>query len=69
MRGGVTEARGQAAKCTVIAESATSPTIQKTFFDLARQWHRLARDLDDAYKLRDALNKLDGKSGSLDLVA
>ena len=33
MRGGVTEARGQAAKCTLIAESATSPTIQKTFFE------------------------------------
>jgi hypothetical protein len=43
-----------------IAKTASSPTIQQTFFDLARQWDRLASDLDDAYALLEAVNKLDG---------
>jgi hypothetical protein len=51
MPGNPTEAREHAANCFRIAETATSPTVQKTFFDLARQWNRLASDLEDALRL------------------
>jgi hypothetical protein len=51
MPGNPTEAREHAANCFRIAETATSPTVQKTFFDLACQWNRLASDLEDALRL------------------
>jgi hypothetical protein len=44
-----------------LAEMASSPTIQKTFADLAKQWNRLANEQDDADALLKALNELDLK--------
>ena len=58
MPGNPTEAREHAANCFRIAETATSPTVQKTFFDLAHQWNRLASDLEDALRLLAAVTTL-----------
>jgi hypothetical protein len=62
--GNPTEAREHAANCFRIAETATSPTVQKTFFDLACQWNRLASDLEDALRLLAAVTTLDSKTES-----
>ena len=62
MPGNPTEAREHAAKCMLIAETSTSPTVQQTFLDLAKQWDRLANELERALDLLDAVNKLDSKS-------
>ena len=51
-------AREHAAKCKLIAETAGSPTIQKTFFDLANKWVKLAEELDDARWLLNRLTNL-----------
>jgi hypothetical protein len=59
MPGNPTEAREHAAHCMQLAETSSSPTIQKTFFDLAQQWKKLASDLEDAQRLLVALNRLD----------
>jgi hypothetical protein len=64
MPGDPKEARAHAANCRQLAETASSPTVQKTFADLANQWNRLANELDDAYALLNALNELDLKSSS-----
>ena len=42
-------------------KTASSPTVQKTFSDLAKQWNRLANELEDAHALLNALNELDLK--------
>ena len=47
-----------------LAEMANSPTLQKTFADLAKQWNRLANELDDAHALLKALNELDLKEAT-----
>jgi hypothetical protein len=57
-------AREHAAKCKLIAETAGSPTIQKTFFDVANKWVKLAEELDDARWLLNAVNELDAKAAS-----
>ena len=57
-------ARVHAANCTKLAKTASSPTLQQTFLDLAKQWTRLANELDDAYALLKALNDLDLKTAS-----
>ena len=59
MPGDPKEARAHAANCMGLAEMASSPTLQKTFADLAKQWNRLANELDDAHALLQALNELD----------
>jgi hypothetical protein len=59
MPGDPKEARVHAANCMKLAETASSPTLQQTFFDLAKQWTRLASELDDAYALLKVLNELD----------
>jgi len=59
MLGNPTKAREHAAHCMQLAETGSSPTLQKTFFDLAQQWKKLASDLDDAQWLLEALNRLD----------
>ena len=64
MPGDPKEARAHAANCMKLAETARSPTIQQTFLDLAKQWRRLANELDDAYALLKALNELDLKAAS-----
>ena len=46
MPGDPKEARAYAANCMGLAETASSPTLQQTFFDLAKQWTRLANELD-----------------------
>ena len=61
MPGDPKEARARAANCMQLAETASSPTVQKTFADLATQWNRLANELDDAHALLKALNELDLK--------
>ena len=61
MPGDSKEARAHAANCMQLAETASSPTVQKTFADLATQWNRLANELDDAHALLKALNELDLK--------
>jgi len=61
MPGDPKEARAHAANCMQLAETASSPTVQKTFADLATQWNRLANELDDAHALLKALNELDLK--------
>jgi hypothetical protein len=43
----------------LLAKTSSSPTVQKTFADLADQWNRLANELDDALALSKALNELD----------
>ena len=48
MPGDPKEARTHASNCMQLAETASSPTLQKTFADLAKQWNRLANELDDA---------------------
>ena len=58
------EARAYAANCMGLAETASSPTLQQTFFDLAKQWTRLANELDDAYALLEALDELDLEEAS-----
>ena len=58
MPGDPKEARAHAANCMGLAETASRPTLQQTFFDLAKQWTRLANELDDAYALLKALNEL-----------
>jgi hypothetical protein len=64
MPGDPKEARAYAANCMQLAETASSPTLQQTFFDLAKQWTRLANELDDAYALLEALNELDLEEAS-----
>jgi len=64
MPGDPKEARAHAANCMKLAETASSPTVQQTFLDLAKQWRRLANELDDAYALLKALNELDLKAAS-----
>ena len=46
MPGDPKEARAHAANCMGLAEMASSPTLQKTFADLAKQWNRLANELE-----------------------
>jgi hypothetical protein len=58
------EARAHAVNCTRLAETASSPTVQKTFADLADHWNRLANELDDAHALLKALNELDLKEAT-----
>ena len=74
MPGDPKEARAHAANCMKLAETASSPTLQQTFLDLAKQWKRLANELDDAYALLKAMNELDLKTlssteGTTPLVA
>ena len=64
MPGDPKEARAHAANCMQLAEMASSPTLQKTFADLAKQWNRLANELDDAHALLKALNELDLKEAT-----
>jgi hypothetical protein len=64
MPGDPKEARVHAANCMKLAEAASSPTVQQTFLDLARQWTRLANEPDDAYALLNALNALELKPAS-----
>jgi hypothetical protein len=61
MPGDPKEARLHAANCMRLAETASSPTVQKTFADLAEQWNRLANELEDALALLKALNEIDLK--------
>jgi len=42
----------------------SSPTLQQTFADLAKQWNRLANELDDAYALLKALSELELKEAT-----
>jgi hypothetical protein len=58
------EARTHAAVCMHLAKTASSPTVQKTLADLAKQWKRLANELDDAQALQKALDELDRKTAS-----
>ena len=64
MPGDPKEARAHASSCMQLAETASSPTLQKTFADLAKQWNRLAKELDDAHALLKALNELDLKEAT-----
>ena len=64
MPGDPKEARAQAANCMLLAKTSSSPTVQKTFADLADQWSRLANELDDALTLLKAMNELDLKASS-----
>jgi hypothetical protein len=64
MPGNPKEARAHAANCRQLAETASSPTVQKTFADLAVQWDRLANEVDDAHALLNALNEIDLKGAS-----
>ena len=65
MPGDPKEARAHAANCMQLAETASGPTLQKTFADLAKQWNRLANELDDAHALLKALNELDLKEATI----
>jgi hypothetical protein len=59
------EARAHAANCLHLAARASrSPTVQRTFTDLANQWNKLAEDLDNAYALLNAMNELEVRSAS-----
>ena len=64
MPGDPKKARAYAANCMQLAETASSPTLQQTFADLAKQWNRLANELDDAHALLQALNELDLKEAT-----
>jgi hypothetical protein len=63
MPGNPKEARAHAANCRQLAETS-SLTVQKTFADLAKQWDRLANELDEAHALLNAMNELDPKGAS-----
>ena len=58
------KARAHAANCMQLAETASSPTLQKAFADLVKQWNRLTNELDDAHALLKALNELDLKEAT-----
>ena len=64
MPGDPKKARAYAVNCMQLAETASSPTLQQTFADLAKQWNRLANELDDAHALLQALNELDLKEAA-----
>ena len=64
MPGDPKEARAHAVNCMKLAETTSSPTVQQTFLDLAKQWTRLANELVDAYALLNALNELDLEEAS-----
>ena len=49
------ECRARAAYCVEVAAEATSPIIKTTFSDLARQWTKLAMDIEMAVALRAEL--------------
>jgi hypothetical protein len=59
MPGDPKEARAHAANCVQLAETASSPTLQQTFADLAKQWNRLANELDDAYGISGKYRRCD----------
>ncbi len=67
MPGDPKEARAHAANCRQLAETASSPTVQKTFADLAKQWDKLANELDDAHALLKALNELEKTASEPDV--
>jgi hypothetical protein len=64
MPGDPKEARAHVVNCVQLAETASSPTVQKTFANLAKQWNRLANELDEAHALQKALNELELKTAS-----
>jgi hypothetical protein len=64
MPGDPKEARLHASNCMKLGETASSPTLQHTFLDIAKRWTRLANELDDACALLKALNELDLKTAS-----
>jgi hypothetical protein len=65
MPGDSKEARAHGVNCLHLAETSSSPTLQKTFADLANQWNRLTNELDDAHALLKALNELDLKEATI----
>ena len=62
------ECRARAAYCVEIAAETTSTIVRKAFSDLARQWTKLATDIEMAVALRAELEpdpKFDGSGAPL----
>jgi hypothetical protein len=55
MPGDPEECRQHALRCTELAEQADSPERAKVFRNLAKQWLKMAIELERAYALRDEL--------------
>jgi hypothetical protein len=55
MLGDPKECRARAAYCVEMAAETMSPIIKTTFSDLARQWTKLATDIEMAIALRAEL--------------
>jgi hypothetical protein len=53
MPGDPKECRQHALRCTELAEQAQSPERAKLFRNLAKQWLKLAIELERAYAFRD----------------
>ena len=67
MLGDPNECRAHAAYCVEVAAETTSTIIKTTFWDLARQWTKLATDIEMAVALRAELEadpKFDGSGAS-----
>ena len=67
MLGDPNECRAHAAYCVEVAAETTSTIIKTTFWDLARQWTKLATDIEMAVVLRrelEADHKSDGSGMS-----
>jgi hypothetical protein len=61
------ECRARAAYCAEVAAETTSTIVRKAFSDLARQWTKLATDIEMAVVLRrelEADHKSDGSGMS-----
>jgi hypothetical protein len=68
MLGDPNECRAHAAYCVEVAAETTSTIIKTTFWDLARQWTKLATDIEMAVALRAELEpdpKFDGSGAPL----
>ena len=69
MPGDPKDCRQHAANCMQLAESAISPDLRQRLIDLAKQWDRIAVELEDTQALLNTLNQLDlgGTTASDDL--
>jgi hypothetical protein len=68
MLGEPNECRARATYCVEVAAETTSPIIKATFSDLARQWTKLATDIEMAVVLKAELEphpRFDGGSAAV----
>lgn len=59
MAGDPKECRRHALQCSALAKRAASAEARQVFLDLARDWNKLAADLDDAQDFLAALVEIE----------